>query len=273
MNNLRMLPKPTRRLINQRLNRRNMLTIIHNPTQNHANRASPLRLNHMLTDQTLRDPLKILIGDNLHEARSDRQKLARKPLRTVTISDPTAQGLRNTKIRQTLLKNLIIEEIVTHKSAQTIANLILLARNQTRMRNRQTHRTAEQRRDRKPIRQRANHAALGARPRSGVEVLLELVGFDEAVVDAQLVVTGEGALDEQTLRGKAPAGVAARAAAAGVATVAVAGRCELAEQRLREGGFAAAYALSEIEPDPERSVREAGALLVPLGERIAREWL
>lgn len=116
-------------------------------------------------------------------------------------------------------------------------------------------------------------AVLGARPRSGVEVLLELVGFDEAVADARLVVTGEGALDEQTLRGKAPAGVAARAAAAGVATVAVAGRCELAEQRLREGGFAAAYALSEVEPDPERSVREAGALLVPLGERIAREWL
>lgn len=164
MNNLRMLLKPARRLINQRLHRRNMLTIIHNPAQNHANRASPLRLNHMLTDQTLRDPLKILIGDNLHEARSDRQKLARKPLRTVMISDPTAQGLRNTKIRQTLLKNLIIEEIVTHKSAQTIANLILLARNQTRMRNRQTHRPAEQRRHRKPIRQRTNHAALGARP-------------------------------------------------------------------------------------------------------------
>ena len=162
MNNLRMLPQPPSRLIDQRLHRRNMLPIIHNPAQNHANRASPLRLNHMLTNQTLSDPLKILIRDNLHQPRRDRQKLARKLLSPLTISDPATQRLRNTKIRQTLLKNLIIQEIFTNKSAQTIANLILLPRNQTRMRDRQTHRPTKQGRHRKPIRQRTNHAALSA---------------------------------------------------------------------------------------------------------------
>lgn len=116
-------------------------------------------------------------------------------------------------------------------------------------------------------------AALSAQPRSGVEMLLDLVGFDAELAGARLVVTGEGALDEQTLSGKAPAGVVARAVAAGVPAVAVAGRCELSAERLSEAGFARAYALDELEPDSQRSVQNAAELLGSLGERIAGEWL
>lgn len=58
-------------------------------------------------------------------------------------------------------------------------------------------------------------ALLGATMRPGIELLLDLLGFDEAVRGARLVVTGEGCLDEQTLHGKAPAGVAAAATRAG----------------------------------------------------------
>lgn len=116
-------------------------------------------------------------------------------------------------------------------------------------------------------------AALNAQRSSGVERVLDLVGFDAELAGARLVVTGEGALDEQTLSGKAPAGVVARARAAGVPVVAVAGRCELSEQRLREAGFARAYALSEVEPDPERSVANAAELVETAGARIAREQL
>ena len=53
---------------------------------------------------------------------------------------------------------------------------------------------------------------------------------------ARLVITGEGSLDAQTLRGKAPAGVAAAAAAAGVPVVAVAGRCLLTADELARSG-------------------------------------
>ena len=116
-------------------------------------------------------------------------------------------------------------------------------------------------------------AALGARPRSGVEMLLDLLGFDAQLAGAQLVITGEGALDAQTLRGKAPAGVVARARAAGVPVVAVAGRCDLGGEQLREAGFVRAHALSEIEPDPRRSVDNAAELLEVLGARIAGERL
>ncbi|CAM05894.1 glycerate kinase [Saccharopolyspora erythraea NRRL 2338] len=116
-------------------------------------------------------------------------------------------------------------------------------------------------------------AVLGARRRPGTDVVLDLVGFDRRLAGARLVVTGEGSLDEQTLHGKAPAGVASRASTAGVPVVAVAGRCLLPAQRLHDAGFAAAYALADVEPDPERSMREGAELLVGVGERIAREWL
>ncbi|MDR7302541.1 glycerate kinase [Haloactinomyces albus] len=116
-------------------------------------------------------------------------------------------------------------------------------------------------------------AVLGARRRAGVDMVLELVEFEEQLNGARLVVTGEGSLDEQTLYGKAPAGVAARAVSAGVPVVAVAGQCALPRERLRESGFAGSYVVADIEPDTERSMREAASLLESLGERLADEWL
>ena len=116
-------------------------------------------------------------------------------------------------------------------------------------------------------------AVLGAHRSSGIDVLLDLVGFDRAVRGADLVVTGEGSLDAQTLHGKAPACVAARAGHAGVRTIAVAGRQLLDEAQLRAAGFAAAYPLTDLEPDIRRCQDEAAALLRRQGERIAREQL
>lgn len=65
--------------------------------------------------------------------------------------------------------------------------------------------------------------ALGAELRSGVETVLDLIGFDEHVRDVDLVVTGEGNMDEQSAAGKAPVGVARRAKRYGKLVVAVVG--------------------------------------------------
>jgi glycerate kinase len=119
-------------------------------------------------------------------------------------------------------------------------------------------------------------AVLGASMRSGIDLLLELVGFDAALqrlTSDDLVVTGEGSLDEQTLHGKAPAGVAAAAAARGIPVVAVCGRATLDPERMRDAGFQAAYAISDIESDPQRSFDEAAPLLEQIGERLARDRL
>lgn len=65
--------------------------------------------------------------------------------------------------------------------------------------------------------------ALGAELRSGVETVLDLIGFDECVRDADLVITGEGNMDEQSAAGKAPVGVARRAKRYSKPVVAVVG--------------------------------------------------
>ena len=65
--------------------------------------------------------------------------------------------------------------------------------------------------------------ALGAELRSGVETVLDLTGFDERVRDVDLVITGEGNMDEQSAAGKAPVGVARRAKRYGKSVAAVVG--------------------------------------------------
>ena len=84
---------------------------------------------------------------------------------------------------------------------------------------------------------------------------------------------GEGSLDEQSLRGKGPIGVAAAAARAGARVVAVAGRSTVAVEQVRAFGIDAVHALSELEPDAELSMRHAADLLEATAERIAAEWL
>jgi len=116
-------------------------------------------------------------------------------------------------------------------------------------------------------------AVLGARLRPGIELILDLVGFHSELAGADLVVTGEGSLDEQTLAGKAPAGVAAAAVAAGVPVIAVCGRNLLSVDSCRAAGISAVYSLGDLEPDARRSMADAAALLERLAERIAADHL
>ena len=119
----------------------------------------------------------------------------------------------------------------------------------------------------------AAQALLTAEIRPGIELILDLIDFDRRVVGADLVVTGEGSLDQQSLAGKAPIGVARAAASAGVRVVAVAGRLQLSPQALREAGISAAYALTDLEPDLDRCIANASSLLHRVGAQIAKEWL
>lgn len=114
-------------------------------------------------------------------------------------------------------------------------------------------------------------AVLGARMRPGIDLVLELVGFPAALARADLVVTGEGRLDVQTLSGKAPAGVAAAAARAGIPVVAVCGRLDLDETTWRGAGFTAAHALTDLTGDVQRCMDDPGPLLRETGARIGRD--
>jgi glycerate kinase len=110
-------------------------------------------------------------------------------------------------------------------------------------------------------------AVLGATRRPGIEVVLELAGFDRQLAGADLVITGEGTLDEQTLAGKAPAGVAAAARRAGVPVIAVCGRNELGESSL----FDDVFALTDLAP-LEVCLAQPGPLLEQLGTQILNRF-
>lgn len=114
---------------------------------------------------------------------------------------------------------------------------------------------------------------LGARFRPGIEVMLDVLGFAPALERADLVITGEGSLDEQTLHGKAPAGVAAAARAAGKEVVAVCGRLALPAEVLGRAGIRRAYPLTDVEPDVAKCIADAGPILERVAESIARDFL
>lgn len=116
-------------------------------------------------------------------------------------------------------------------------------------------------------------AVLGAQLRPGIELVLELAGFADKLGGCQLVITGEGALDEQTLAGKVPAGVAAAAHARGVPVVAVAGQCTLSGPQLAAAGIAAVYALTDLEPDLSVCISQAGPLLERAAASMTQDWL
>jgi glycerate kinase len=120
---------------------------------------------------------------------------------------------------------------------------------------------------------------LGATARPGIALLFELLGFDAALRDASLVVTGEGCLDAQTPRSGAPAAVLAAASAAGVPVAVVAGRVDLTEAQWRAAGFAAAYGLSDLAADAAGgpggadAITAAGELAERAGARVAADFL
>jgi glycerate 2-kinase len=116
-------------------------------------------------------------------------------------------------------------------------------------------------------------AVLGARLRPGAALVQQLTGLEKALAGVDLVITGEGSLDVQTLSGKAPAGVAEAARRAGVPVVAVAGQCLLDATALNGAGIRAAYALVDEASSPEEAFDKPGPLLERLGARIATEEL
>ena len=115
-------------------------------------------------------------------------------------------------------------------------------------------------------------ALLGAELRPGIDLVLDLVGFDAQLDGVDLVVTGEGSLDRQTLHGKAVAGVASRARGRGIPVVAVCGQNALDQAELTGAGITAAYALTGLA-DLASSIADPAPLLESLGRLIAVQHL
>lgn len=115
-------------------------------------------------------------------------------------------------------------------------------------------------------------AGLGANVESGFALIASLTGVDAALDDADLVITGEGSLDEQSLSGKAPAGIAARARRAGAPLLILAGRIQLDAAALAGLGVVGSSALIDHAPSLDHARTHAAELLRARAEVLVREW-
>jgi glycerate kinase len=116
-------------------------------------------------------------------------------------------------------------------------------------------------------------AVLGADLRPGIDVILDEMGADRQLAGARMVVVGEGRLDEQSLRGKAPVGVARRSPP-GVPVVAVSGDCTVGAELLRRSGIAGSESLlAAAGGDLRRAMVEAPRLLEAVGRCLPDRYL
>jgi glycerate kinase len=109
-------------------------------------------------------------------------------------------------------------------------------------------------------------AFLGARLRPGIEIITEAVGLDQIVADADLVITGEGRIDGQTVHGKTPVGVAHVAKRHGKPVIAIAGCLTPAAAAVYAAGIDAIFS---VVPGPctLEAALAAGAANVRLASR------
>jgi glycerate kinase len=109
------------------------------------------------------------------------------------------------------------------------------------------------------------YAFLNATQRSGIDLILDLIDFDSQIVGADVIITGEGRFDSQSLRGKAPWGILQRAEKLSIPTYLVCGDADM-HQGSR---FAGIYTLTSIESDIENCINNPAPLVTQLGASIA----
>ncbi|WP_213450780.1 glycerate kinase family protein [Rhizomonospora bruguierae] len=114
--------------------------------------------------------------------------------------------------------------------------------------------------------------ALGGRTESGIGLVRRLTGLDEALDAADLVITGEGSFDHQSLRGKVVAGVATAAAERGLPCLVLAGRVGAGRREAAAIGVTEARSLVEHFGDERAAMSRAAEGLRAVAARLARQW-
>ena len=113
--------------------------------------------------------------------------------------------------------------------------------------------------------------ALGARRESGASLVAALTGTAERIAAADLLVTGEGRLDEQSLRGKVVGALAAVAGRSNVPVLVLAGQVDLGIPQRVAGGITAAYAVADYAGSVQLAMDDAAAQLAGLAEHTAAD--
>lgn len=117
------------------------------------------------------------------------------------------------------------------------------------------------------------HAFINAKLVNGIRYFLELTGFEDALDKADIVITGEGSIDEQTLQGKGPYGVAVAAKAKGISVIGLAGKIPLQPTETFYKYFDVLFPITNEKDDPEIALQNTARNLQKtskeIGNRIA----
>ncbi|WP_404383319.1 glycerate kinase [Knoellia locipacati] len=113
---------------------------------------------------------------------------------------------------------------------------------------------------------------LGGRRVSGVQLVLESVGFHDVVRGSDLVITGEGTFDWQSLHGKVASGVAEAALEAGLPTVVLAGQVLVGRRETMGLGISGTYAVAETPEQLDAALLDPVGTLRARAARVARTW-
>lgn len=112
-------------------------------------------------------------------------------------------------------------------------------------------------------------AFLGGSIESGIDLLLDYNQFEKRLKDADLVITGEGQMDEQTVFGKGPIGVARLAKEHGVPTIALVGGLNVDDRILHDAGINAAFSIVDKPMSLDDALKNADRLLERAALRVA----
>lgn len=102
-------------------------------------------------------------------------------------------------------------------------------------------------------------AFLNAELKPGADLLLDLCHFDERIADADLIITGEGRIDRQSLMGKVPGKILEKGKELGIPVVALAG-CTEDEEWLKKGGFFGIYTITPKDMPIEEAMKKEVAI-------------
>jgi len=113
---------------------------------------------------------------------------------------------------------------------------------------------------------------LNARLRPGIEIVIETLQLEEALRDADLVITGEGRLDSQSIHGKTPIGVAREAKRFGLPVIGIAGSLSKDYQVVHQHGIDAAFSVLDRVVSLEEALAEAADNLEVTARNVAAVW-
>jgi len=108
--------------------------------------------------------------------------------------------------------------------------------------------------------------------RRGIEIVLDYTNFDKHIEDADLIITGEGRIDEQTAYGKAPVGVAGRAKRFSVPVIAIGGSVSSDYSAVYEKGIDAVFSITTRPMTLEEAYRVAEENIEMTTKNIATVW-